>query len=113
MAADRYMIPDEEREKIIKGAFSSLSPLVLRAIPPKDKKKTVVLGRIAEALEPDRRYTEKEINEFLKGIYPDFVSLRRYLIEYGLVDRERDCSAYWKVVRTGKDPSPETKGASV
>lgn len=91
-----FHITDEEREKIIKGAFQSLEPLVLRAIPPKQKKKAVVLGRIAEELEPGRRYTEKELNGFLKGIHPDFATLRRYLIEYGFMDRERDCSAYWK-----------------
>ena len=96
MVDDRYLITAEEREKIIKGAFSSLSPLMLKAIPPKQKKKVVVLGRIAEELEPGRRYTEKEINEFLKTVNEDYVTLRRYLIEYGFMDRERDCSVYWK-----------------
>ena len=96
MVDDRYLITAEERDRIIKGAFSSQSPLVLKAIPPKQKKKVAVLGRIAEELEPDRRYTEKELNELLKGIHEDYATLRRYLIEYGFMDRERDCSAYWK-----------------
>lgn len=96
MVDDRYLITAEERAKIIKGAFSSMDPLVLRAIPPKEKKKVVVLGCIAEKLEPGRRYTERELNEFLRSVHPDFVTLRRYLIEYGFMDRERDCSAYWK-----------------
>ncbi|WP_317628394.1 DUF2087 domain-containing protein [Paenibacillus darwinianus] len=31
-----------------------------------------------------RRYTEKEVNELLKRVYAkDYVTLRRYLIEYG------------------------------
>ena len=96
MVDDRYLITAEEREKIIKGAFQSLEPLVLRTIPPREKKKVVVLGRIAGELEPGRRYTEKELNAFLKAIHPDYATLRRYLIEYGFMDRERDCSAYWK-----------------
>lgn len=39
---------------------------------------------------------EREVNEILKGIYPDFASLRRYLIEYGFFERTRDGSAYWR-----------------
>ncbi|MBJ6950597.1 DUF2087 domain-containing protein, partial [Vibrio cholerae] len=27
--------------------------------------------------------------------YPDFVTLRRYLIEYGFLDRTDDGSQYW------------------
>lgn len=93
---DRYAVSPEEREKIIKGAFQSMEPLILKAIPPKQKKKAVVLERIAEELEPGRRYTEKEINELLKAIHSDYVFLRRYLIEFGFMDRERNCSFYWK-----------------
>ena len=62
----------------------------------KQKKKAVILERIAEELEPGRRYTEKEINELLKAIHSDYVFLRRYLIEFGFMDRERNCSFYWK-----------------
>ncbi len=31
----------------------------------------------------------------LKPIYHDYVMIRRYLIEYGFLDRHRDGSAYW------------------
>jgi hypothetical protein len=40
-------------------------------------------------------YAEKEINEILKAIYEDYVMLRRYLIEYGFIDRKSDGSEYW------------------
>ncbi|WP_374967568.1 DUF2087 domain-containing protein [Lysinibacillus sp. RS5] len=27
--------------------------------------------------------------------YSDYVSIRRYLIEYGFLDRSDDCTTYW------------------
>ena len=46
-----------------------------------------------------RRYTEREVNELLKAwtIYGDHVTPRRELINMGLLARESDCSAYWKL----------------
>ena len=42
------------------------------------------------------RYTpEKEVNEILKTVYTDYVMLRRYLIELGYMDRNKDGSTYW------------------
>ncbi|WP_081793756.1 DUF2087 domain-containing protein [Paenibacillus darwinianus] len=39
---------------------------------------------IAASFKLRRRYTEKEVNELLKRVYAkDYVTLRRYLIEYG------------------------------
>lgn len=36
-----------------------------------------------------------EVNEILKAIYSDFAILRRYLIDYGFMERSRDCTKYW------------------
>ncbi len=41
------------------------------------------------------RYPEKEINERLEHCNPDYASLRRYLIDYGLMEREK--GVYWRV----------------
>ncbi|MEG0767415.1 MAG: DUF2087 domain-containing protein [Clostridia bacterium] len=84
-----------EEEKILKGAFLSLVPLKLKQLPPKEKKKLVVLRKIAEQLDQERKYSEPEINELLLAIYTDYVTLRRGLIEYGFVDRTRDGKEYW------------------
>ncbi|RIJ63707.1 DUF2087 domain-containing protein [Rummeliibacillus sp. POC4] len=32
---------------------------------------------------------------FKNGLDVDYVSLRRYLIEYGFMERTDDCSIYW------------------
>ncbi|WP_430073804.1 DUF2087 domain-containing protein [Priestia aryabhattai] len=42
-------------------------------------------------------YTEKEVNEVLKGVYEDFVMIRRYLIDYKLLNRNKEGTKYWVV----------------
>ncbi len=93
---DRFEITEEEREKLTRQLFSSLEPLKLKTFPPKAKKKVVILAAIAEKFERGRKYTEKEVNAIIKGIYEDYVTIRRFLIMYGHLDRTRDGSEYWK-----------------
>ena len=95
MLDERYEITEAEEKKILSGVFSSLEPLKLKVFSAKEKKKVVILKRIAQEFEPGRRYTEGEVNALLKEIYFDFATLRRYLVEYGWISREKDCSAYW------------------
>ena len=79
-----------------KNNFLSLEPLRLKNFPAKEKKKIVVLVEIAGQFRRDVSYTEKEVNALLAEIYPeDYVTLRRYLIEYGFMDRTQNGSAYW------------------
>ena len=95
MLDERYEITEAEEKKILSGVFSSLEPLKLKVFSAKEKKKVVILKRIVQEFEPGRRYTEGEVNALLKEIYFDFATLRRYLVEYGWISREKDCSAYW------------------
>lgn len=55
----------------------------------------LVLQDIAKQFQCGRIYKEKEVNELLKPFYDDYVTLRRYLIEHGLLSRNRDGSQYW------------------
>ena len=95
MIDERYMTTGEETQKIIDTFFSSLEPLKLKSLSSKEKKKLVILRVIAGQFAPGRRYAEKEVNAVLKGNHEDYVTLRRYLIEYGFLDRTRDCGEYW------------------
>jgi len=96
MVDERYMVTAEESQKIIDTFFSSLEPPRLISFPPKEKKKLVILRVIVKQFEAGRRYPEPEVNRILKGIYPeDHVTLRRYLIEYGFLERTPDCGEYW------------------
>ena len=63
-------------------------------IPARSSKKIQVLNRIAMSLETNHRYSEKELNELLAKFHFDTASLRRYMIEFGIMDRDNS-SNYW------------------
>ena len=94
MVDDRYQVTRGEEEAMLKAAFESFSPLRLRAFPRKEKKKIVVLRRIAQEFALGEAYTEKQVSALLREVYPDFATLRRYLIEYGFMTRSADGSRY-------------------
>jgi len=60
----------------------------LRQIPAQYKKKLIVLEHMAEQLEFGRKYSEKEINEFIKQYYDDFATIRREFIMHQFMYRE-------------------------
>ena len=95
MVDERYVITDEEAAQICRKCFLSMEPLVLRNFPPKEKKKVVILRQIAALFSQETRYTEKEVNGILQAVFHDYVTLRRYLIEYGFMDRTVSGSEYW------------------
>ena len=92
---DRYLITEQERNHILETTFCSFEPLVLKNFSAKEKKKVVILTKIAEQFESGRSYTEKEVNQILRPIYEDYTTVRRYLIMYGVMERAKDGSSYW------------------
>jgi len=92
MVDDRYNITEEEQAKIVDQYFSGG---VLRRFPPKEKQRLVILREISYNLKADYSYNERELNKLLKNYYEDYVLIRRYLIEYGFIDRKPDGSEYW------------------
>ena len=64
-------------------------------LPSRHKKRLVVLTWLANQFEMDVRYSEQEMNERLKHHHPDYASLRRYLIDYKFMQREK--GIYWRV----------------
>jgi DNA-binding transcriptional ArsR family regulator len=67
----------------------------LKQLPNQQKKLLVVLSHVILAFEPGVRYPEKTVNDKLKRYYADFASLRRYLVDNGLLARES--GVYWRV----------------
>ncbi len=67
----------------------------LTEIPAQFKKRMVILRWLADKFELDCRYPEKELNEVIKQYHPDYASLRRYMIETGLMQREG--GVYWRL----------------
>ena len=41
----------------------------------------------ATRLEPKREYSEREVNAVLEEFHDDYVTLRRYLVDEGLLER--------------------------
>jgi hypothetical protein len=64
----------------------------------KMKKKLMVVEWLGEKFETGRKYTETEVNIELNQwhSFTDPVSLRRMLIEGGVLKRTQDGSEYWK-----------------
>ena len=61
----------------------------LMTIPKKEKNKIPVLQIVLEMLkEKSLEFTEKELNEAIKEIYPDYSLIRRYLVDYKLLERD-------------------------
>lgn len=95
MVDERYAITKEENDKILKIYFNKGLDGRLAEFPVREKRKIIVLKHLAKRFEAGKRYTEKEVNEILKRAYDDYVTLRRYMIEYGFMDRQKDGSSYW------------------
>jgi hypothetical protein len=84
---------DDETEKVLR-AFVRDGRIV--AIPARAAKRRLLLEYVAGAFEPGVRYTEREVDAVLRAFHePDWVSLRRYLIDEDLMAR-RD-GWYWRI----------------
>lgn len=69
---------------------------VLISLPLKPKRTDVILRWVITKFDSQRHYTEAEVNEVLKVIYKqDYVSIRRDLVDYGYLRRERGGGDYW------------------
>lgn len=93
MLDERYAITPKERDQVLSKYFDGNGRLI--DFPGKEKRKIILLTEIATNFKSNVEYSEKEINRILKRIYDDYVLIRRYLIEYGFLDRSMDCRKYW------------------
>jgi ArsR family transcriptional regulator len=61
----------------------------LTRIPTQIKKQQIILEKIVEEFEPERDYPEKEVNFILLDFHEDVATLRRSMVSFGLMERER------------------------
>jgi hypothetical protein len=66
----------------------------ISAMPAKRSKRLVLLDHVARRIEIGVHYSELEINALLRDLYDDYVTLRRYLVDEGFLDR--DHGEYWR-----------------
>ncbi|MGW1548408.1 DUF2087 domain-containing protein [Streptomyces sp. NPDC002346] len=67
----------------------------LTTIPRKPARREQLLVHLAQTLfEPDRTYSEREVNEALLTVHDDYPALRRFLVVAGMLTRPKDGSSY-------------------
>ncbi|PZS05172.1 MAG: hypothetical protein DLM69_01130 [Candidatus Chloroheliales bacterium] len=82
----------DERERTL-SRFMKDGRIV--AMPVGFKRQMYIIEEVAKAFEPNRTYTEREVDTILKGFYPeDHCIIRRYLVDANLMHRE--AGVYWK-----------------
>ncbi|MGV8000544.1 DUF2087 domain-containing protein, partial [Mycobacterium kansasii] len=65
-------------------------PLQLKRWPKKQKTIVMILTRIIDEIPLKQPLSEAELNTYLRPIYFDYTTLRRYLIDYGFLKRTVD-----------------------
>ena len=78
---------DTQEENAVIRAFFHGSRL--RQIPASRKKRVVILRRLLEQFELGKAYAEREVNEILREAHADVATLRRELVDYGFMMRDR------------------------
>ncbi|SFW84714.1 DUF2087 domain-containing protein [Amycolatopsis australiensis] len=90
--------PEVFRDALAKAPADPLDALFRRGrlvtIPHSGKRRQLLLAYLAERFEPGRLYTEREVREKLVMVHDDHATLRRYLVDEGLLQRSNDGGAY-------------------
>jgi hypothetical protein len=96
---DHYRaVPEVFREALAKAPADPLDALFSRGrlvtIPHSGRRRQALLAHLAERFEPGRLYTEQDVREKLAMVHDDHATLRRYLVDEGLLQRSNDGGAY-------------------
>jgi hypothetical protein len=81
----------EEEEAVLRHYFRGGR---LREVPAKLSKRRVILTRLALEFEPGVRYSERQVNETLRGFHEDYAALRRHLVDEDFLTRVG--GQYWR-----------------
>ncbi len=87
---DNFNIEDKYEKQVL-SSFFRFGRLVY--IPSQRKKREIVLREILKTFEIDRKYQETEVNEQIHKFHDDHCTIRREMIAFGMLKRERD--VYW------------------
>jgi hypothetical protein len=66
----------------------------LTQIPATRAKRRIILEHLVASFEPGVKYPEREVDAVLRAWHPDHASLRRFLVDEGLMSREK--GVYWR-----------------
>jgi DNA-binding transcriptional ArsR family regulator len=74
------------RQKTLRNFFDGDR---LKTIPAQRKQRVIILQKLLERFEPGRSYPEREVNDLLRPAHEDVATLRRELVNYGFMVREK------------------------
>lgn len=80
------------REKVLNTFFKYGK---LTKLPAQYKKRRIIYEEFVKQFEPNRTYTERDVNIIIADFYDDFCTIRRALIDEGFMDRKD--GEYWLV----------------
>jgi hypothetical protein len=70
----------------------------LKSIPTQRKKLLIILNHLAKDFKPGEKYPENQVNQILRRYHEDTAALRRYMVDNGLLQREK--GIYWRSENT-------------
>lgn len=95
MIDERYAITQSEKDEVLKRYFNIDGQLIIKTFPAKEKNKIIILQHLAKEFDQNKIYSEKEVNAIIKNYYDDISTIRRYLVQYGFLDRKTNGDGYW------------------
>lgn len=76
----------DEQANVLRAFFDGER---LKSIPAQRKKRVIVLRHLLLRFAPETDYGEREVNDLLRPAHDDVATLRRELVDYGFMTRER------------------------
>ncbi len=77
---------DSEEARTLRAFFDGER---LKQIPAQRKKRVIILRHLLTKFTPGKEYSEREVNDMLKVANEDFATLRRELVDYGFMTRDK------------------------
>lgn len=100
LVQEAYAAARTEQERLVARLFTDGR---LAQVPAKRKVRVAALLEVLSRFEPDRDYSEPEVNEILLEVHEDFAYLRRELVNYRYLER---ADGVYRVVGTAPVRAP-------
>lgn len=92
---ERFQIAENDRSKVLQTFIGKDGRAT--NIPSKEKNKIILLQQLATSFSDQKVYSETEVNQLIMKMFDDYVTIRRYMIQYGFLARTNDGKKYWKM----------------
>lgn len=81
---------EKYRQKVLKAFIVNKR---VTKLPVQKKKRMLIIEEIAKKFKRSLMYNENEVNEIILELYDDYCTVRRIMIEEGMMEREKQ--TYW------------------